>query len=339
MRKTSRIPNFRNLGIHLRVLLLHLCLLALLTVYDGQSGWNVSLWLNDLAQVGSQWAPPLLLVMGALTLAYPYISRWPYRLALASIFLLAISITAFLAYGYHHWIAPLATAQVWQLMLLCVADVLVCLYYLDLLQRAYSPAIAEARLQALQARIRPHFLFNSLNAALSLIRSQPQRAETALEDMAELFRVLMADNRDLVPLSQEIALCQQYLNIEKLRLDERLQFDWQLSDLPSEMMIPPLILQPLLENAVYHGIEPQSQGGVIHIEIRPSGNSLLLRISNPLPPRSDKSGGNKMALKNIRERLRLHYDLEAQLRLYEADQRYIVEILIPTRPMSEVVHG
>lgn len=339
MRKTSRIPNFRNLGIHLRVLLLHLCLLALLTVHDGQSGWNLSSWLNDLTQIGSQWAPPLLLVMGALTLAYPVISRWPYQLALASIFLLAIGLTALLAYGYHHWITPLATAQVWQLILLCIADVLVCLYYLNLLQRAYSPAIAEARLQALQARIRPHFLFNSLNAALSLIRSQPQRAETALEDMAELFRVLMADNRDLVPLSQEIALCQQYLNIEKLRLDERLQYDWQLSDVPSEITIPPLILQPLLENAVYHGIEPQSQGGMIDIEIRPSGNSLLLRISNPLPPRSDKSGGNKMALKNIRERLRLHYDLEAQLRQYEADQRYIVEILIPTRPMSEVVHG
>lgn len=339
MRKSSRIPNFRNLGIHLRVLLLHLCLLALLTVYDGQSGWNATLWASDLARIGSQWLPPLLLVLGALTLAYPVISRWAYRTALLAVFLLATGVTLLAAYGYHHWIAALSSAQLWQVMLLCVADVLVCLYYLDLLQRAYSPAIAEARLQALQARIRPHFLFNSLNAALSLIRSQPQRAETALEDMAELFRVLMADNRDLVPLSQEIALCQQYLNIEKLRLDERLQCDWQLSDIPAEMMIPPLILQPLLENAVYHGIEPQSQGGVVVIEIQPSGKSLLLRISNPLPPRSDKSGGNKMALKNIRERLRLHYDLEAQLRQYEADQRYIVEIVIPTRPLSEVVHG
>jgi len=339
VRKSSRIPNFRNLGIHLRVLLLHLCLLALLTVYDGQSGWNAALWASDLARIGSQWLPPLLLVMGALTLAYPMISRWPYRQALATLFLLAIGITALLTYGYQRWIAPLTAAQYWQVMLLCVADVLMCLYYLDLLQRAYSPAIAEARLQALQARIRPHFLFNSLNAVLSLIRSQPQRAEHALEDMAELFRVLMADNRDLVPLSQEIALCQQYLNIEKLRLDERLQCDWQLSDMPQEMMIPPLILQPLLENAVYHGIEPQAQGGVVHIEIAGSGKSLLLRISNPLPPRSDKAGGNKMALKNIRERLRLHYDLEAQLRQYEADQRYIVEIVIPTRPLSEVVHG
>lgn len=339
MRKSSRIPNFRNLGIHLRVLLLHLYLLALFTVNDGQSGWSAEGWLNDLAQVASHWLPPLLMVMGALTLVYPVMSRWPYRAALAGIFALAMVLTGLSAYGYHAWIAPLAVAQAWQVTLLCMADVAMCLYYLDLQQRAYSPAIAEARLQALQARIRPHFLFNSLNAALSLIRSQPKRAETALEDLAELFRVLMADNRDLVPLSQEIGLCQQYLNIEKLRLDERLQCEWQISEVPSEIMIPPLILQPLLENAVYHGIEPQLQGGVVRVEIRPSGNSLLLRISNPLPPHADKSGGNKMALKNIRERLRLHYDLEAQLRQYEADLRYIVEIVIPTRPLSEVAHA
>ncbi len=339
MRKSSRIPNFRNLGIHLRVLLLHLCLLALLTLYDGQSGWSASAWLEALARIGSQWLPPLLLVMGALTLAYPLLNRWPYWLARVAIFSVAMAVTALAVYGYHGWITPLTAAQVWQSMLLCLGDVLVCLYYLDLQQRAYSPAIAEARLQALQARIRPHFLFNSLNAALSLIRSQPQRAETALEDMAELFRVLMADNSDLVPLSQEIALCRQYLNIEKLRLDERLQCEWHLSELPQDLLIPPLILQPLLENAVYHGIEPQSQGGVVHIEVNATGKILLLRISNPLPPRTDKSGGNKMALKNIRERLRLHYDLEAQLRQYEADQRYIVEIVIPTRPLSEVIHG
>ncbi|MFQ6333858.1 sensor histidine kinase [Methylophilus sp. 3sh_L] len=339
MRKTSRIPNFRNLGIHLRVLLLHVCMLGLLVVYDSQPEWTVSAWLNALAQLSSQWLPPLLLVMGALTLAYPWMSRWMYRPAIAGILLLALSLTACATYGYHAWITPLSLPQWAQVLALCLADVLICLYYLDLLQRAYSPAIAEARLQALQARIRPHFLFNSLNAALSLIRSQPQRAETALEDMAELFRVLMADNRDLVPLSQEIALCQQYLNIEKLRLDERLQCDWQLSDIPPEMMIPPLILQPLLENAIYHGIEPQPHGGVVHIEIKPSGKSLLLRLSNPLPPPSNRASGNKMALKNIRERLRLHYDLEAQLRQYEADQRYIVEIVIPTRPLSEVMHG
>ena len=339
MRKSSRIPNFRNLGIHLRVLLLHVGLLLLLALFSWQPALeNNTLW-SDLTRFGLYLLPPLLLVLGVLTLCYPVLSRWSYRQGMAAILGLAVLITLAVATIYQQSIATLTPFNWLQVVLVCMGDSVLSLYYLDLLQRAYSPAIAEARLQALQARIRPHFLFNSLNAVLSLIRSQPQRAETALEDMAELFRVLMADNRDLVPLSQEVALCQQYLNIEKLRLDERLQCDWQHAAILPDVMIPPLILQPLLENAVYHGIEPQSQGGVITIEIDFSGKRLLLRISNPLPPNPDKSGGNKMALKNIRERLRLHYDLEAQLVQYQADQRYVVEITIPTRPLSEVMHG
>jgi two-component system, LytTR family, sensor histidine kinase AlgZ len=338
VRKSNRIPNFRNLGIHLRVLLWHICLLALLTVYDGQSGWNAATWAGDLAQLGGQWLPPLLAVLGSLTLTYSWITRVPYRAGQFAIVVLALLVTAVCGYGYDLWVSPLNSEQYVQILLLCLGDVALCLYYLDLLQRAYSPAIAEARLQALQARIRPHFLFNSLNAVLSLIRSQPQRAEAALEDMAELFRVLMADNRALVPLTQEIALCKQYLNIEKLRLDERLQCDWQLKKMPADAMIPPLILQPLVENAVYHGIEPLAQGGTILIEIMTVGQDLLLRISNPLSPRPDKSSGNKMALKNIRERLRLHYDLEAQLKQHEKHGQYIVEIMIPTRPLPEVMH-
>lgn len=339
MRKSSRIPNFRNLGIHLRVLLLHVGLLLLLAFFNWQPALaNNTLWV-DITGFGLRLLPPLLLVLGMLTLCYPWLSRWPYRSGMAAIIGLALLLTLAITAIYQQFIAALTPLNWLQVTLVCMGDSVLSLYYLDLLQRAYSPAIAEARLQALQARIRPHFLFNSLNAVLSLIRSQPQRAETALEDMAELFRVLMADNRDLVPLSQEVALCQQYLNIEKLRLDERLQCDWQVSEMPAAMMIPPLILQPLLENAVYHGIEPQSQGGVITIEIRASGKRLLLRISNPLPPQSERTGGNKMALKNIRERLRLHYDLEAQLLQYQADQRYVVEISIPTRPLSEVMHG
>lgn len=339
MRKSNRIPNFRNLGIHLRVLLLHAGLLGLLTVYDGQPGWNIAHWASDLVLLAGQWLPPLLLTMGALTLLYPVILRLSYVAGLAIIMALALVLTSLCAYIYQAGISPLTTSQYFQVMLLCMADVTLSLYYMDLLQRAYSPAIAEARLQALQARIRPHFLFNSLNAVLSLIRSQPQRAETALEDMAELFRVLMADNRALVPLSQEITLCQQYLSIEKLRLDERLQVEWHMADIPSSLRIPPLILQPLLENAVYHGIEALAQGGTIVINITPSAQSLLLRISNPLSPRPEKSGGNKMALKNIRERLRLHYDLEAQLSQHEEHGQYVVEITIPTRALSEVSHG
>jgi hypothetical protein len=112
-----------------------------------------------------------------------------------------------------------------------------------------------------RARIRPHFLFNSINAVLSLVRAEPARAETALQDMADLFRVLMRDNRDLAPLADEIELCRQYLELEQLRLGERLTVDWNLKSMPGDALVPPLVLQPLLENAVYHGIEPSSQPG------------------------------------------------------------------------------
>ena len=141
------------------------------------------------------------------------------------------------------------------------------LFYFQLRAKALSPAITEARLQALQARIRPHFLFNSITAVLSLMRSEPRRAEAALEDLADLFRVLMRDNRQLAPLSDEVELCRQYLDLEKLRLGERLTIEWHIDNMPGDAQVPPLLLQPLLENAVYHGIEPSSAPGVIAINI------------------------------------------------------------------------
>ncbi|HYD34116.1 MAG TPA: histidine kinase, partial [Methylophilaceae bacterium] len=178
-------------------------------------------------------------------------------------------------------------------------------------------------------RIRPHFLFNSINAVLSLMRSQPRLAETALEDMADLFRVLMADNRDLVPLAQEIALCRQYLALEKLRLDDRLNIQWQIDNMPPDALIPPLVLQPLLENAVYHGIEPMPDGGEITINIHSNRDQVHLILSNPYHPQRDRTSGNKMALTNIQERLALHFDAEASMTSRQDRHRYEVHIVIP----------
>jgi two-component system sensor histidine kinase AlgZ len=143
----------------------------------------------------------------------------------------------------------------------------VLLFYFALRAKALSPAIVEARLQALQAGIRPDFLCDRITAVLSLVRSEPRRAESALEDMADLFRVLMADNRQLTPLVDEVALCRQYLDLEKLRLGDRLCIDWHVDNMPRDALVPPLVLQPLLENAVHHGIEPSSARGVIAINI------------------------------------------------------------------------
>ncbi len=188
------------------------------------------------------------------------------------------------------------------------------LFYLHLRAKALSPAITEARLQALQARIRPHFLFNSLNAVLSLIRADPRRAEAALEDMADLFRVLMRDNRDLVPLGDEVELCRQYLALESLRLGDRLRVEWHTTSMPADALVPPLVLQPLVENAVYHGIEPLAKPGTMSINIFARDGEVHTILRNPYRPDNDlHHAGNKMAFANVRERLALHFDVEASL--------------------------
>jgi two-component system, LytTR family, sensor histidine kinase AlgZ len=205
------------------------------------------------------------------------------------------------------------------------------LVYFDLRGRALSPALAEARLQALQARIRPHFLFNSINAVLSLVRQEPRRAEAALEDLAGLFRALMADNSELTPISREIELCRQYLDLEQLRLGDRLQVDWHVEDMPADALVPPLALQPLLENAVYHGIEPAETPGVVRINIHAAGDRLHVVLSNPYRADGGHHTGNKMALANIRERLQLHFDVAAELTTRIGEGIYEVRIVMPYR--------
>ena len=203
------------------------------------------------------------------------------------------------------------------------------LAYFDLRSRALSPAIAEARIQALQARIRPHFLYNSINAVLSLMRAEPRRAERALEDMADLFRVLMADNRTLAPIGHEVELAKQYLAIEAIRLGDRLRVAWNIEQMPGDALIPPLVLQPLLENAVYHGIEPTEAGGEIAIAVARAGNQVVITLANPYPAEGRQSAGNRMAIANIRERLQLHFDAEADMRSETAGGVYRVTIRLP----------
>lgn len=219
----------------------------------------------------------------------------------------------------------------WRLLLWTAIAAVLLLAWLDLRWRAQSPALTEARLMALTARIRPHFLFNSLNAVLGVMRSEPRRAEAALEELAELFRALMRDNRELVPLSDEIALARQYLGLEKLRLGERLRVRWDVESCPPDALVPPLMLQPLLENAVYHGIEPMQEAGEITIRVAHQDGRVVFELGNPFVREYDHHAGNRMALGNIRERLMLFFDLEAQLEMTEREQRYVVRISFPYR--------
>lgn len=218
-------------------------------------------------------------------------------------------------------------------MLFCFTIGIAVQHYFELRTKAFSPALGEARLQALQARIRPHFLFNSLNAVLSLIRTEPRRAETALEDLADLFRVLMRDTRNMTTLSEEITLCKQYLAIEKIRLGERLQVDWDIQNLSVDELnltkIPALLLQPLLENAIHYGVEPASTQSSILVEVQKSLDKIEVKISNAYYPNAQLSKGNHMALDNIRQRLTLLYDIEAQLQSFQVDGQFVVQLIFP----------
>ncbi|MFN2308990.1 MAG: sensor histidine kinase [Gammaproteobacteria bacterium] len=192
-------------------------------------------------------------------------------------------------------------------------------------------AEAQARVQALQARIRPHFLFNSLNTVAALTAQDPRLAEETVQDLAELFRATLRDMGERVPLSQELEFTRSYLRIEAQRLGPRLQVDWTLKNLPLAAPVPPLILQPLVENAVYHGIEPRPDGGRVHILGTYNRGVLRLEVRNPLPdaPAPRAEAGNHMALDNIRERLRLAYGPEARLECDQRDGLYRVRLLFP----------
>lgn len=200
---------------------------------------------------------------------------------------------------------------------------------------------SQARLQALQARIRPHFLFNSMNTIASLTRSQPSKAERATENLADLFRASLLDMKQYQTLEEEFELCRRYLEIETLRLGERLQVNWQVNDLPLKALIPPLLLQPLLENAVYHGIEPLMEGGIIEIRGEVKKHRLYISIDNPVP-RQDllvHNQGHHLALDNIRERLHTLYDTRAGLETELSEQRYRTRLFFPyIKSQDEYTH-
>lgn len=324
----NRLPDLRNLGISLRILVV-VNLLALITAILQTS--SLSQVVGRLAELSVLMQPVLLISLLLFYAAYPVLRRLPYQAGVALILLSELGLTWLIHHSGVYLFGPDALPPLLRVWLLTLIVTLLVLGYFNLRQRALSPAISEARIQALQARIRPHFLFNSINAVLSIVRSDPRRAETALEDMADLFRVLMADNRELVPLAQEIALCRQYLALEKLRLEERLKIEWQIDSIPPDALIPPLILQPLLENAVYHGIEPRPDGGAVTIQVEANGKQVHISLRNPYGQQGQHHAGNGMALNNIRERLALHFDAEASLKCRSEGGQYQVDIVIPYR--------
>ena len=200
--------------------------------------------------------------------------------------------------------------------------------WLHLRAQASLPADTTARLAELQSRIRPHFLFNTLNTALALVRLDPARAEGVLEDLAELFRVAISDSSESVTLAEEVELAQRYLAIEQLRFGNRLRVTWDLDADAGRARVPPLLLQPLVENAVRHGVEPSDSGGTIRVRTRVKMGRAVVSIVNSVPAKASRPGSG-MALRNVRERLRLMHDVAAQFETRRDADVFRVQVVVP----------
>ena len=328
------LPDFRNLGTVLRIVVAVNGAALVAAVIQAP---RPELWSGQLLDNISVLEPQLILQLALLYALQPWLARQP---SATGAWLVA-ALTVVCGIAVNALIDATQIVRGGDLLRALILGLLLCgalLAYFRLRARALSPAIAEARLQALQARIRPHFLFNSLTAVLSLMRNDPRQAEVALEDLADLFRVLMKDNRELTRLTNEVELCRQYLALEKLRLGDRLQVEWHLNSMPGDALVPPLVLQPLLENAVYHGIEPSSEPGVVSINIFFKSGDVHAILRNPYQPNGGRHhAGNKMAIENVRERLALHFDAEGTLASKVVGNAYEVHLRMPYRPSNSTV--
>ena len=326
------LPDCCNVGVVMRVLVAVNVAAAGHALLQASSPADAALRLIDVA---SWLEAAVLLGLAALCLARRWVAgrarplQWAVGLAVPALATLTMSLAAQrVGLGTWSWQALWPSAM---RAIAAMGAAAVLIEYFRLRARAFSPSLSEARLQALQARIRPHFLFNSLNTVLSLMRSRPREAETTLENLADLFRVFMRDTRELVPLDDEIEICRQYLAIEQLRLGERLHISWTLGGMPGDALLPSLLLQPLVENAVHHGIEPSSESGEIAISVTRIGERVRVEIVNPLTTHAPTRPGNQMALSNVRERLMLLYDMEAELKTAPEDGRFKLTLEFPYR--------
>jgi two-component system sensor histidine kinase AlgZ len=320
------LPDFRNLGVAARILVgVNLGAFVAAAIRSN----SFSQLVGEFLEIALVVEPVLIAGLALLSVTSRWLARLPYLIGLATVAAMVLVLTAGAAFLRASVdAAPLGIVRAGAFALLTTA---VLAGYFHLRSRAFSPALSEARLQALQARIRPHFLFNTLNAVLSLVRKDARRAEAAIEDLAELYRMVMADAKNLTTLARELDLTRQYLNLEQLRLGERLVVDWQIADAPRDALVPPLLLQPLVENAVYHGIEPGVEPGTIVIAIRREKDRVHVKLTNPYHPEYQHRQGNRIALVNIRERLALHFDVEGVLESGVKGSSYEIRMTMPYR--------
>lgn len=267
-----------------------------------------------------------LISAGLLCKLRTRLSHWPLSAAAMLCYLLIVAVVALISLVGQSLIGLDGEApriDPWRLathVLICavLAGIALRYFYLTQQLRLRQKAELQARIQALQSRIRPHFLFNSMNIIASLIAIDQEAAEAAVEDLAALFRASLAEADTEVTLAEELGLCRRYAHIEMLRLGDRLQMEWRVDSLPATARIPGLTLQPLLENAIYHGIQQVPEGGTVTIEGEVSEGLLTLRVLNPVASVDTatqiKADGNRLAQQNIHARLRALYGPRAGLK-------------------------
>jgi two-component system, LytTR family, sensor histidine kinase AlgZ len=328
---SQTLPDLCNLGITVRVLL-SVNIAALLLGLPGSDGPGS--WLSRFVEWASVLEPSVLLSIATVcALRRVLVRERPVvQISAACLIVACIAVLCSVAAAYFTRQTPSLWALGGTALLgaACAGAMIAVFAWRAATRR---PALAEARLAALSATIRPHFFFNALNAVLGVVRSDPRTAETMLEDLSELFRHL-AKSKPMVSLADEVQTTRKYLAIEALRLGERLQVQWHQDEGLDGLMIPQLILQPLIENAVRHGVEPAQAPSAIRIKISRKGRELVIAVDNPY---SGQAGapGLSMALANIRERLMLMYDLEASLAASERSGRYLVVLKLPVSRLTK----
>ncbi|VWX56494.1 Two-component system, LytT family, sensor histidine kinase AlgZ [Burkholderiales bacterium 8X] len=321
-----------RVGVVLRAVVFVEIVIAVVALFGARAPGE---WLAVTATVTGGALPATLLWLLAACASKKLLARWPSRIQYlvgtvlgAAAGLYGCGVLALTgALSEPSW---LGSALAGSLFALCMMAALA------LRARSRTPAATTARLTELQSRIRPHFLFNTLNSAIALVREEPAKAEAMLEDLAELFRQALADPRESVTLADEIGLAERYLAIEQVRFGDRLRIRWDLDPAASTARLPPLLMQPLVENAVKHGVEPSPEGARIRIRTERRGSLVVIEVTNSLPPlrwaEAPLARGHGIALANVRDRLRLLHDMETQFSAGIDQNNYRVRIVIPLAP-------
>jgi len=322
--ETFFLPSFCDVRMVFAVVVIAELLAFILTLVS--PGVLENAWGNlGLISLFMQWIA--LTSAAVLCVCRPLLARMGNNMAAAASYLLVLLVTAVIS-ELAFWLMitstlfPEVTVDQHAIFLLrnltistVIAAIVLRYLYVQFQWRQQLKAEARARIQALQARIRPHFLFNSMNTIAALTRLEPELAEAAIEDLSDLFRASLNNTHEQTTLAEELTLARRYLNIEALRLGERLSVAWNMEGVPQNTAVPPLILQPLLENAIYHGIERLPEGGTIHVDGACSDGSVEIVISNPVAPggNGEQRSGNRIALENIRQRLQITFGGRSEL--------------------------